>query len=239
MAGGGRVCDDIQGDHIQGDGQTEQRSSERATAGAQQTMGLACHDAPGAPQRTSIYKATGRGTPQGEASCYGRRARWPCGWCGGLRWPGGCDWPAVAGRVSEEEEDDDDDDDLRPQKYGGGHLPTYGKCLRPRRKETLTGIYLLAEMATRKKRKANDDNNTSTPAEIWRRASTYLRGMTTPEEEGDADGHLPNWKWQRTRCYLVLVVVVVVAVVGSSNNDQTMLCPFLIYPIPHISLEFG
>ncbi len=128
---------------------------------------------------------------------------------------------------------------LRPQKYGGGHLPTYGKCLRPRRKETLTGIYLLAEMATRKKRKANDDNNTSTPAEIWRRASTYLRGMTTPEEEGDADGHLPNWKWQRTRCYLVLVVVVVVAVVGSSNNDQTMLCPFLIYPIPHISLEFG
>ena len=128
---------------------------------------------------------------------------------------------------------------LRRQKYGGRLLPTYGKCLRPRRKETLTGIYLLAEMATRKKRKANDDDTTSTPAEIWRRASTYLRGMTTPEEEGDTDGHLPNWKWQRTRCYLVLVVVVVVAVVGSSNNDQTMLCPFLIYPIPHISLEFG
>ena len=123
VAGGGRVCDDIQGDHIQGDGQTEQRSSERATAGAQQTMGLACHDAPGAPQRTSIYKATGRGTPQGEASCYGRRARWPCGWCGGLRWPGGCDWPAVAGRVSEEEEDDDDDTYARRNMEAGIYLP--------------------------------------------------------------------------------------------------------------------
>ena len=32
---------------------------------------------------------------------------------------------------------------------------------------------------------------TPTPAEIWRRASTYLWEMPTPEEEGDADGHLP------------------------------------------------
>ncbi len=33
-----------------------QNNSKKTPAGAQQTMGLACHDAPGAPQRT-IYKA--------------------------------------------------------------------------------------------------------------------------------------------------------------------------------------
>ncbi len=102
--GGRRVCEGFVacgGRRRAGVRRYTRRRYTRRRAGAQQTMGFACHDAPGAPQRTSIYKATGRGTPQeGEASCYGRRARWSCGWCGGLRWPGGCDWPAVAGRVS-------------------------------------------------------------------------------------------------------------------------------------------
>ena len=41
------------------------------------------------------------------------------------------------------------------------------------------------------RRRRTTTTTTPTPAEIWRRASTYLWEMPTPEEEGDADGHLP------------------------------------------------